>query len=182
VVHQTVNGFWCDEYLKTHNRDLKKLEDKDCYRAAEDDVDHTLYLMPVNPFSWQEAPRRHYGRKLNVSSQKRPGLEQTGLEQTISFSPFNVPKLRVPILNAKTKQFESSEMIHRDKIARVPNQAHNEPKKLGYFWEKDTSPQIRKKREKIRMTDSAPVRDGQRLIRKHRKQRSAQDSDSDGIR
>jgi hypothetical protein len=40
-----VKRFWQEEHLKPYNRNLKKLEDDDYYRAAEGDKDHTLYLM-----------------------------------------------------------------------------------------------------------------------------------------
>jgi hypothetical protein len=32
-------------HLKPHDSNLNKLEYKDCYKVAEEDKDHTLYLM-----------------------------------------------------------------------------------------------------------------------------------------
>jgi hypothetical protein len=34
--------------LRPYNRDLRALTYQDCYKVAQDDDDHTLYLMPVN--------------------------------------------------------------------------------------------------------------------------------------
>lgn len=54
IVEQRIGLFWEKRNLKPHDSFLRRLQDKDCYRAAVEDEDNTLYLMVPSPQTEEE--------------------------------------------------------------------------------------------------------------------------------
>jgi hypothetical protein len=126
-VQERAKLLWHYRHLRPHNEHLKILQDKDCYKAAEDDTHHTLYLMLDSP-------------------SKRPPLRPRRPRDKKPYEkPPSAPQPRPPRIDGKAKeQVESSEMDHMDQRVRGPDQPDKEPTKFGWTDKKDSSPQIRK--------------------------------------
>jgi hypothetical protein len=113
LVGQNMRQYWQLMHLKPHDSNLNKLEFEDCYKVAEEDEDHTLYLMvpsqqteeekvaemlhwpplSMSPelFHWH---KKQNSRRLHASPQAQ---EETSFERTTLFvAPPNISQYPFP--------------------------------------------------------------------------------------
>ena len=131
LVEQKMRWCWQKIHLKPHDSNLNRLEYRDCYRAAIEDENHTLYLMAESAQTEGEKASESsilwalpssatsnllYWHKEPERIRLHAAQEGTSLEQAEFNPPANLPSF--PSLQEPVK---TTADVYRDKIWRGPD-------------------------------------------------------------